>query len=286
MTLVMTLVTPYGVWSSSDHLLSDHPTNRPMAVRSAKHISVNCSDGAVLLSYAGLGRVDGRDTSQWVRGILRGFNRTVDQTLVDLCQQATASIGPIAHREGIPHYFLAGAFINGQPSASYITNEWNSVPPPVVQPEFRGYYITKIPVLLWAGATSAVTANDLKLLGNIEGKRPRNHKGYMKLLADVTRRAAESGNWRNGISRTCTVQFLPPEGHGIEFDSYGPPDEAYRAPLVFSHVLHGVDSIAADRLNAIMVAWRDSKITEEDVQRRLARAYPESVEPKYRKPIG
>lgn len=115
MTLLITLVTPHGVWSSTDHRLTEHPSRRLITDSSVKHVVVRCPDGAALVSYTGLGRVARLDVSAWMREILRGESRTVDETLIDLREQATARFGMQACAIGVAHAFAIGAFVQGEP---------------------------------------------------------------------------------------------------------------------------------------------------------------------------
>src|SRR4051794_4115793 len=92
MTLILTIVAPWGVWQSSDHRLTDvQPGGRIVGARpnySIKHVTIRCNDGGALVGYTGLGRVNGADVSDWLRRQLRGESRSLDETLILIRERA------------------------------------------------------------------------------------------------------------------------------------------------------------------------------------------------------
>jgi hypothetical protein len=69
---------------------------------SIKHAIFRCPDGVALLAYAGQGRINSLDLSDWLRETLRGETRTLDQSVTDfrvapasLLNALTFSITPI-----------------------------------------------------------------------------------------------------------------------------------------------------------------------------------------------
>jgi hypothetical protein len=234
-TLAITLVTPYGVWASTDHRLTAHPSGQLITDSSVKHVVIRSRDGAALVSYTGLGRVGGLDVSTWMREVLRGESRTVDETLIDLREQATARFGLQAKTVGVFHAFLAGAFIGGRPWAIEIKNLRPATPliRGGLQPGFEtAAMMADNPVLLIAGAgRDAVVETDRELLRRVSGRRPRRSEDYMRLLGDVSRRAAEGRHVAaSTVSRSCSVVFMPPTGDGVKNEWYGPEEERHLAP--------------------------------------------------------
>jgi hypothetical protein len=294
MTLAMSLVTSYGTWASTDHRLTSHPDGRVITESSVKHVVITCSDGSALISFTGLGRVGRIDVSAWARGILRGEGRTVDETLIDLREQASRSIGPRAHSLGVQHAFLAGAYLSGRPWALAIANIRHSTPlaPVQLQPTFEtsGVEATE-PVLLVGGyGQYAVSDADRALITRISRRRPARPRDYMQVLGDVTRRAAESSHPAGrSISRSSTVVFMPPSGTNVLQEWYGPEDERHSAPPAFSHILFGIDLSEAmtpmiDMVNAHQTGGVDTAETElrmtEAMQRGGApKGSPRSLDP-------
>ncbi|MET7700420.1 hypothetical protein [Streptomyces sp. NPDC005485] len=288
MTLAITLVTPNGVWGSTDHRLTTYPGGRLVTDSSVKHVVIRCHDGSALLSYTGLGRVGRLDVSEWMRGVLRGQSRTLDETLIDLSQQATACFGAEAKALGVFHVFLAGAFLGGEPWAVEIKNLrqpsafWTGG----IHAQFETAAIrVRDSVVMGAGSGwDAVSTKDRELLNKVSNRKPRNPEDFMRLLGDVNQRAADRIKSRpRSVSRSCTVVFMPPEGDGIQRGWYGPDEERHLAPVDLSHMLFGIDLGEVSR--TILKDFQDireGRISDEEFGRRVEKAGKKSVEPKGR----
>ncbi len=289
MTLAITLVTGYGVLASTDHRLRAHPSGQLITDSSVKHVVIRCRDGAALVSYTGLGRVGRLDISTWMREVLRGESRTVDETFIDLREQATARFGLQARALGVFHAFLAGAFLGGRPWAVEIRNlrPATAFSPGGIEPGFETVALSvDDPVLLVAGAgRDAVVQADRELLQRVSRRRPRRPEDFMRLLGDVTRRAAESGHpAARTVSRSCSVVFMPPSGDGVKHEWYGPEAERHLAPVGFSHMLFGIDlgEMARPMLELSQAMW-DGRITEEEFNRRTEEAARKAVQSRGRR---
>jgi hypothetical protein len=132
MTQTITLISHHGIWQSSDMRTSiGGATTDDFAI---KHVMVTCPDGVALLSYGGAGsvRVAGQyvHLSDWIRQIVRGHGRGLDETFIYLCERATEDLGKLLFKEKIAHMFTIGSFLNGMPWVLQIRNF------PVL-PEFR-----------------------------------------------------------------------------------------------------------------------------------------------------
>jgi hypothetical protein len=282
-TLVITLVTPHGTWASTDHRLTAYPGGTVITNSSVKHVVAACHDGAALISYTGLGRLGRIDISEWMRGVLRGESRTVDETLIDLRGQATARFGLQAQSVGVVHAFLAGAYLSGHPCVVEIRNlrPATAFSPAVIQPIFdTGAIKADNGVLLIAGGgRDAIVQRDRALLEKIIQRKPHRPEDYMKLLGDVNRRAAESHHpSAKTISRSCTVVFMPPSGEGVKNQWYGPDEERHLAPQGFSQVFRGIDLGEMMRpMMELTKDLRDGRITQEEFNRRMEEAGEKSV---------
>ena len=102
MTLNLILINQSGIWQSSDLRLIDPRTGYLMDDFSVKHVTLRCTDGTAVVAYTGVGSVGGVHISDWVRQILRGESRTVDQSLIFLRERATEDLGPIVNGR-FPH---------------------------------------------------------------------------------------------------------------------------------------------------------------------------------------
>src|SRR6266498_3536326 len=105
----MTIVAPWGVWQCSDQraawVVRNQRTGELTVIRtddsSVKHIQFQCRDGAALLAYSGLAKVGTDDISDWLRRLLRGQSRTVDETLIRIREAADTKLARPAAAVGI-----------------------------------------------------------------------------------------------------------------------------------------------------------------------------------------
>jgi len=291
MTLVISLVTEYGAWASLDHRLTEFPDGRLITDSSVKHVILRCCDGCALVSYTGLGRVGRIDLSRWIREVLRGESRTVDESLIDLREQATARIGLPAKRLDVAHLFLAGAFIDGQPWAAEIRNfrSATGLTPGGIQPVFETAAMhAGEPMLAVGGAgRDAILDSDRKLLARIRKRRPSRPEDYMTVLGAVSRRAAESRHpAAQTVSRSCTVVFIPPSGNGVKKEWYGPEEGRSLAPNGFSHLLFGIDlDESASEMIEMHEDVSNGRIDQTLLQRRTEEAARRAVQHKGRRAV-
>jgi hypothetical protein len=120
MTFVVTTVSHRGIWQLTDHQLTCGID--PSSDTSIKHVLVEGSDGKALLAYAGIGQVGTTPISEWVRKVLRGRCRTIEQHLWVLKEAANKRLVPISRSRGIFHTFSVGAFKDGWPMFYLVTN--------------------------------------------------------------------------------------------------------------------------------------------------------------------
>jgi hypothetical protein len=62
MTLLITIVAPWGIWQCSDHRLTD-VTAKIRDDFAPKQVTIIAEDGIALLSYTGLGKIGGQYVS-------------------------------------------------------------------------------------------------------------------------------------------------------------------------------------------------------------------------------
>src|SRR6266567_527499 len=149
MTLNLTIVNPWGIWQCSDHRLTDTVTGKLVDDYSIKHVILRCPDGAALLAYAGAGRINSLDLSDWLREILRGESRTLDQTCIHI-----RNFDPLA--------------------GGIILNHFDTVAKEISHAG-QGF--------IFGGDPGAVVPSDQKRLMTIAAKKPRHPKDFRKLLA-------------------------------------------------------------------------------------------------------
>ena len=275
MTLNLMLVARWGIWQSSDHRLTDPRTGEPVDDYSMKHVSVSCPDGTALITYTGIGRAEDTHLSAWLRGVLRGKTRSLDDTFILIREQASRHISPIA--AGKHHLvFNIGAFLAGSPWLVQIGNHqltanWRGLPP---TPEFHtsAKRIEHEPIAVVSGARDAVNQADLQLLARVVKRRPKKPKDFHALLAGINRRASEHSQFGKWITSACVTIYMPPAGEPIEAEMHGwESGEDRTVPIV----LRGIDltdwsHLLSDRLKVI-TAQIDAE-PEEEFQRRLEEA--------------
>jgi hypothetical protein len=257
MTLTMTIVAPWGVWQSSDHCLTNPRTKRPMQDSSVKHIAVLCPDGAALIAYTGLGGVPDipgpgqlLSISDWVREILRGETRSLDNTLIFLRERATETLGPLVSSQQIPHTFVIGAFLQGQPWIIQIRNfhstKSNEMSPPTNQFITLAQRIGSNPLICIAGTKEAVSPVNTAKLAEVATRKPRLPKHYRALLAKINCQASTHRCYGRFVSPSCCTSFMPPAGEPIESEFHrAKPDE--RKPMVVPLLVFGVDTTETSR---------------------------------------
>ncbi len=292
MTLAIMLVTPGGVWCSTDHQLTKG--GRPHRDDSVKHLQITCHDGYALIGYGGIGEAPGQDLdiSEWARRVLRGKSRSIDESLVDIREQATATLGSIAYRQKIPHAFLVGAYYGGRPWAILISN-WRVPSPggrPVLLPRFEtaADRADDTYLLVTGGGMHDIGADDRKMLLAIGKKVPRQPDGYMKLLAGVNRRASvKRPPDKRTISESCTVTYMPAAGAPTKSQWYGPEKDTPQAIGGFSSMWHGLDM--GELFNPaefeLLRLKEEGLITEEEYKSRSDGFCKESVTPRGRRAL-
>lgn len=295
MTLCMTIVAPWGVWQCSDfrvtYLIPDVRHRRYRVDRredlSVKNIAFQCRDGAALLTYSGLAKVGDDHISDWLRRLLRGQTRTLDETLICVRQEADARLAGPARWTGHEHTFLVGAFLQGRPWAVVISNlrlprgsplldHFQTIPiPPERMPE----------KLVIGEGKAAISSEDRALLERITHRRPSRPQDYSRVLANIHRRAKHSNHpARHSISEGCMTTFMPPSGsieNNVHWDSSDLLTSTPRGAVLGPLVHHGVDM--KEIIDAFAVefrAWEAGEpVDEEEFKRLMNEAGRRATEP-------
>jgi len=276
MTLNLVLVAPWGIWQSSDHRLIDPRTGELVDDYSIKHVSVSCADGTALITYTGIGSVKGIHISDWLRGVLRGKSRSLDDSFILIKELATRWISPIS--AGKYHLvFNVGAFLTGNAWLVQIGNhqlaaDWRSLPP---TPEFHtsAKRIEHEPIAVISGARDAVHQKDTALLARVVRRRPKKPTDFHGLLAGINRRASEHPQQGKWITPACVTAHMPPAGEPIETKMHGwESGEDRTVPIVFRGIdLTDSSQLLSERLKATAAQ------TEAELEEEFQRCWEESV---------
>lgn len=268
LTLNLTIVNEAGVWQCSDHRLTSAVNGEIVDDFSEKHLAIRCRDGAALIAYAGLGQVGGVDVSQWLREILRGHSRTVDENLLAIRAAASAHLSPV----GMPHMFTAGAFLGGRGWIVQIRNfaRWPLTGRAQILRSFETHarpLAAGEGVFTMFGEMGSVSERDKRRLFRICGKRPRSPDEFSALLAQTNRRAAQVRS-RSTISPHCTTTYMPAAGEPVTsvFHDFGYSPPRFRGtPLL----LFGIDMTGIE--DALM-NFSHPDFDSEDAGRKLSDA--------------
>lgn len=284
MTLNITVVTPWGIWQCSDHRLTDPLTGSSESDDSVKHLAFHFPDGGALLTFCGIGSVGGVSISDWVREVMRGGNRSLDQSLVFLTEQATISIGPLVAGK-FWHMFTIGAFLRQRPWVIQIRNFATTTPrekgPPVGEFLMATQQITDRPMLLVSGTREALTEQNIDDLASVISRRPNRPTDYHELLAKYNRLASQHPTFGRFISSSCLTSYMPPEAIPIESrqhdDSENPPTQITVPILVY-----GIDATEIERLLMQQITKLGTGDSQNYTPPSLEEAGRRSVEPKNR----
>lgn len=251
MSLNITIAAPWGIWQCSDHRLTDPRTRQLVDDTSVKHVALCCPDGTGLLAYAGIGRVNGVCISDWVREVLRGTTRSLDESLIYLREQAMESIGPIAAKDNYWHMFTIGAFLQGQPWVAQIRNfesrsPW-SIGPVLAKFVTAVMQIKNEPQVFVWGVREAVLPKEFRKLREIIKNRPHRPDDYHGLLAKINTKAATHPEYGSLISSACITSYLPPAGFPISSKHHGERLEQ-AIPLTIPTIFRGIDTTDTESL--------------------------------------
>jgi len=269
MTLNLMLINPSGIWQCSDMRLTDPKTGKLVEDHSVKHVLLRCGDGAALIMYSGIGSVRDVPLSDWIRQILRGEPRTLDQSLIYLRERATEDLGPIVKGE-YHHRFTIGSFLHGRPWFVQIINHDRMVAghPGPPQQEFGtvAVEVGESGCRCVLGDAGAVRPVDLQTLKRVASRQPREPKEFRNLLAAINRRAAERSKLKL-ISPHCITTYVPPAGHPGEGEIHGVGDE--HEPVIIPTLLFGIDltDLVRQRVNSLLS--RGDGISDEEMERVL-----------------
>jgi hypothetical protein len=283
-TLSMAIVAPWGIWTCNDHRVIDLQWDSKLRQWragkrddfSVKHLELHCPDGSALVTYSGLGKVNRTiHVSDWLRRLIRGETRTLDETLIRIREAATAELAKPAAAAGVEHTFIAGAFLQRRPWAVAITN---TQLPPGSPP--RDHFITdavladETPRLMVVGAgRDAISEKDRALLKRIIHYPPKRSQDYSQVLADIHRRAKHSNHpARHTLSEGCLTAHMWPSGrgHGIKAHWSEPEHASGKRLPVPPRVHSGIDyTELMDHVMRRMDAARAGERIDEEESTRL-----------------
>jgi hypothetical protein len=255
-TLLVTVVSNYGVWQASDHRLTS--AGRVVLDDAIKHTRLQSNDGRAIIAYAGFGRsINGVHLSEWVRRVLRGARRTLQDDMWALKCAADEVLVPLCLENGIFHTFSIAAWVNGKPQFYLITNRRSKSGAQYIGQAFE-WFRQEIPsgqgkTLINLEGSGVLGLPQREVLENlIPGTLRRRHRkptlraDVGAVLARIVRDASVTLNRpgapksiRNTVSRECVVTSLVPPEEAFRSRFFGWAKEAKRP--FFQDVMGGHD---------------------------------------------
>jgi hypothetical protein len=219
MTLNLTLLSRWGIHQSSDFRLIDADNKSIVSDHSPKILQVSYFDWLGNITYCGIGRWRGADTSQWLKEWLKhdfGETRLFNEIVDIIADKGTQWLHDIDHfrKELIPHTFVVTSFIDNRPKIALISNN-QRLDSPDPLPAHKDLFITTASIhkrrLVITGLPSSVTPKDKALLESF-GRDSVDTYQVHRVLHDVNLRAANNPASNSAISESCWVYSTLPDG--------------------------------------------------------------------------
>jgi hypothetical protein len=184
-----------------------------------------------MIAYAGIGKVNEMQISDWVRGVLRGKKRNLVDHLSVLREAATRKLLPESKEIRTPHTFSIAVYKNGQAMLYVITNRiiqddrhkiadefnWWSV----VLPDTRNRFIINVEGQ-GALAVSKTEGQDLitKTIRRRVAKQSLG-KNVGAVLAYLNAKASRDERSKGLVSQSCMVTYLASPKHCLDHWYFG-----------------------------------------------------------------
>jgi hypothetical protein len=267
MTLNITVVNNFGAWQSSDHRITDPKSGRILDDKSMKHIVLRCPDGTALVAYAGIGRIGDITISDWLREVLRGDKRTVQESVIQIRESATADLAKLLYKNAMMHMFSIAAFIQEKPLIIQIRNF--SVTRTNNNPRLVNKFLS-VAISSRLGCSAIFPdicqPEDRKMLVRIATKNPRDPKEYAKLLGMVNSRTALSNG---NVSPECVVTHMPKEGLPCHSEYFKGKNNRIDIGPNVPVVLFGVDVTDMQKLNMEQFYNLKRGVSDPDIERKM-----------------
>jgi probable HAF family extracellular repeat protein len=217
-TLNITILTPTVIYQSADYRLTDQGSGAPLPAPSTKRVTLTYQEWTGFVTYAGIGRMNGRETADVVRGWLEGKpSLTFEEVAETLRVRGTEWLRPLplARRR---HTFILAGVVNKAPMAAVVSNyqRWHGQVAGAVAPELIVTIVrarAKAEVIV-AGVGVAVSGRDRRALARLAEAHPGDSLRIRRAMAEANTRAALSG--AGLISEDCLVYSQDIDGHGQE----------------------------------------------------------------------
>lgn len=246
MTLVVTIANEWGVWQCADHRLSV-PASGKKHSSSWKSLHVDCTDGGILVGFSGFGAALETPSHHeglvvdWLRGVVRGETRTVEDALDRIHEQANIVLAPQFRQwseddprlRDLEHTFVFGAFDGKTPRI--LTTSFTASAGKFVRAE---HPIQQGGAYRVIGQADKIGPDDLHTLERICRLPPSSVEDYKHLLAKINSRASLK---TKTISEACNSTYLAPEGLSSNSTPYFHEGADLALPVPPMMMIEGVD---------------------------------------------
>jgi uncharacterized membrane protein len=219
-TLNITLLTEQVIYQGADLRLTNGDTGKLVTDVSGKIIEVGDFEWSGFVTYTGIGRAFGRDTSDLVVDWLTGVSGSPDVLVQKLADEARGWVTRVARHGGrhLPHTFVLTAFIAGRAQAWVVSNfedakgRYNSAP----SLEFRisSRRLGRGALAIVTGQKGAVSRLSRQRLERLAAEPSTDPSRIRQRLTEINRAAAASPAARGTVSPGSYVVSLRSDGQG------------------------------------------------------------------------
>lgn len=216
MTLNLTVATSSCIYQSADYRLTDWHTGRPYDFTSQKIVLVNRWKWSATVCFAGVGRSQTLDVSQWLAERVDTissddpFERLIDELLT--ANKWLSSV-PVSRRR---HSFSIGAFVGDEPLFVLISN-FEPLYGDLMQEPSAELFVSRMrpkkPSTFVSGRRQAVKGSERRELAKLAAN-DSEVKDVFAALAAVNQKAADRDDT---ISRSCFTGYVRFTGEGGGF---------------------------------------------------------------------
>lgn len=213
MTLNITVATPRCIFQSADYRLQDVTTKKTFDFQTQKLVLINNSRWSATVCFAGVGRTDTVDVSEWLAERVAAIEFADPfERLLDELKTADAWLSKVPSPYN-RHSFSIGAFVGTHPVFALVSNfeKPNGPPSPTATSDLSVFELrpTK-PITFISGQKQAVTRAERRWLTALVAKDPDANQIYAA-LAEINQTAAKRTHL---ISPACFTGHVRLTGEG------------------------------------------------------------------------
>lgn len=227
MTLNITVLTENTIYQSADFRLTNIDTKQLVTDTSTKLVTLQYGGWDGFVSYTGIGRWEGRDTSEFVIEWLTGLkDATFEDVATQIRDKGDEWLYKIEAAWRRPrHTFILGAFEADRPKLALVSNFEDCFGRNDAQPRpsltISRWRFEGRPLVAVTGWKPAVRRFERRRLERLIRDGPDDPARIRRRLAEINAEAADSAAAQDMISRACSVVSFRADGRGV-CDVQGP----------------------------------------------------------------